>query len=176
MPVLPPDDTSVDRPRLESLSASWEGPEIGIPPGLTKEPVTVRISVTGAAQADLTRDLTSWLADECELRGRIHTLEQEPPAYALGTGSAVLEVMLGPGGAAMALASVAITWLRCRTGKVTITFSLGNGRMATIGHGRVKNLDAKGIQDLTTQILNVISDSPSPSDTAEDSSDEHAAA
>lgn len=182
MPVLPPDDTSVDRSQLdrncvlESPTAGGGRPKISLPPGVENELVTVRIVTTGAAQTDLTRNLAGWLADERELRGRIHVVEEEPPAHALGTGAALIEVILGPGGAAMALASVAITWLRCRTGKVTITFSSGNGRMVTIAHGRVKNLDAKGIQDLTRQILNEIDDGQPPSDSAARSGDEHAAA
>lgn len=176
MPVLLSDDTSADRPRLEPLCASRGRSDTSLRPWPAGGSITARIAIRGAGSADLTRNLAAWLVEEPELRGRTRIVECGPPTRALGTTAVALEAALGPGGAVTVLASVAITWLRCRTGKVTITFSASNGRTVAMRHERVRNLDSKGIQDLTTQILNVLGDGQPVQDAPDRDGDRHAAA
>jgi hypothetical protein len=116
------------------------------------------IAVRGANSADLTRDLISWLVEEPSLRGRVFIVECDPPAYTLGPVAVALEAALEPGGAVTALATIVITWLRCRTGKVSLSIWGRNSRPdLNVTAERVKNLDAEGIRDLIVQISDVLS-------------------
>jgi Effector Associated Constant Component 1 len=121
--------------------------------GLVKPSIAVR----GADSADLTRDLFAWLAGEPSLRGRVRIVEDDPPACALGPVAAALEAVLEPGGAATALATVVITWLRCRAGKVSLSVRGENGSPElTITAERVKSLDAPGIRGLIAQVSDAL--------------------
>ena len=112
----------------------------------------------GVDSADLTRDLFAWLAAEPSLRGRVHIVERDPIAGALGPVTTALEAILEPGGAVTALATVAITWLRCRTGKVSLSIRGENGSPdLNITAERVKSLDTSGVRNLIAQASIVLS-------------------
>jgi Effector Associated Constant Component 1 len=110
----------------------------------------------GAGPADLTRDLLAWLGEEPCLRGRVHVVERDPPPGVLGPVAVAVEAVLEPGGAVTALATVAVTWLRCRTGKVSLSVSGRNGGPDLgITAERAKGLDAAGVRDLIAQVSEV---------------------
>ncbi len=129
-------------------------PELG---GLVKSGIVVR----GADSADLTRDLFAWLAEEPSLRGRVHIIECDPLPCTLGPVTMALEAVLEPGAAVTALATIAITWLRCRTGRVSLSIRGRNGTPdLTITAERVTSLDAAGVRELIAQVSNALGDQP----------------
>jgi hypothetical protein len=114
-------------------------------------------SVAGAGSADMTRDLFCWLGEEPCLRGRVRIVEHDPLPGMLGSVAAVVEAVAEPGGVITALATVAVTWLRCRTGKVSLSVRGRDGTPdLTITAERAKNLDAAGIRDLIAQVSDVL--------------------
>lgn len=118
-----------------------------------------QISVLGVGSADLTRDLFSWLGEEPNTRGRVRIVERDPPPGVLGPVAAAIEAAAEPGGLITALATVAITWLRCRVGKVSLSIRGRNGSPdLIITAERAKSLDAAGIRDLIAQVSDVLSD------------------
>jgi hypothetical protein len=120
--------------------------------------VRLGVAAQGVDSADLTRDLFGWLAGEPSLRGRVHIVEHDAPTCILGPVTAGLEAVLEPGGAVTALATVAITWLRCRTGKVSLSIKGDNGSPdLNITAYRVKSLDAVGVRELIAQVSDVLS-------------------
>jgi hypothetical protein len=120
--------------------------------------------VQATDSADLTRDLMAWLAEEPGLRGRVDVVECPPPPHTLGPVVSALEAVLEPGGAATALASVIITWLRHRTSKVSLSISGRNGHPSLIVTAeRVKNLDSESLHSLVTHISEELRvDTPGP--------------
>jgi hypothetical protein len=139
-------------------------------------PMVAHITVQGPESADLTRDFFAWLVDESDLRGLVRIVEGEPSAYALGVAEVALDVVLGPGGTATVLATVAITWLRCRTGRVTVSFSSGDDKgrdRVSVVADRVRNLDAEGIRDVIAQVSDVLRDGQPGGSSLECSGDEH---
>jgi hypothetical protein len=119
--------------------------------------VNLAISVAGADSADMTRDLFCWLGEEPCLRGRVRIAERDPMPGTLGPVAAVVEAVAAPGSVVTALATVAITWLRCRTGKVSLSVRGRDGSPdLTITAERAKNLDAAGIRDLIAQVSDVL--------------------
>lgn len=109
--------------------------------------------------ADLIRELFAWLGEEPCLRGRVNIVERDPPAGALGPVAAALEAALEPGGAVTALATVAVAWLRCRCGKVSLSIRGRNGRPdLTLTAERARGLDAAGVRDLIAQVSDVLGD------------------
>jgi hypothetical protein len=149
MPVPPLYDTSAACGWLESAFA--------------------RVAVGGTDSADLTRDLFSWLIAEPGLRGRVRIVEGEAPAYALGTADIVLEAALGPGGAVMGLVTIVVTWLRVRTGKVTVSFSSADGkRQQSLTVTAARGLDATDIRALAAQVSQMLADGTRGCDGARD--------
>jgi hypothetical protein len=121
--------------------------------------VKSEIVVQGDDPADLTRDIFAWVAEEPSLRGRVRIIERDPQACALGPVTSALEVVLEPGGAATALATIAVTWLRCRTGKVSISIRRGNDTPdLDITLQRVKELDAAGVRELIAKVSSALDD------------------
>jgi hypothetical protein len=105
----------------------------------------------------MTRDLFCWLGEEPCLRGRVRIVEHDPLPGMLGSVAAVVEAVAEPGGVITALATVAVTWLRCRTGKVSLSVRGRDGTPdLTITAERAKNLDAAGIRDLIAQVSDVL--------------------
>ncbi len=115
------------------------------------------ITICADSSADLTRDLVSWMAGEPCLRGRARVIGRDPVPGALGAVTAAAAVVLESGSAATALASVVITWLRCRSGKVLLSISGTAGRpRVDLAAERVKSLDAEGVRALIAQVSAVL--------------------
>ena len=139
-------------------------------------PVNIRITVQGHRSSDLTRDLFSWLAHDPSLRGLLSIVDGEPPAFALGCADTALVAVLGPGGAVTALATIAITWLRHHTSKVTISISASEDECHSycIDGVLVEKLDAQGLHDLIEQLSSALS-SEQPSESAGQDHGDHSA-
>ena len=77
-------------------------------------------------------DLGKWLSGEDELRGRVTALRRPPVDGELGLVADVLQVALAPGGAAMALTTALITWIRHRSTKLSIKLTHADGSTTEI--------------------------------------------
>lgn len=121
----------------------------------------VVIEVTGDRPADELRSLRDWLVAEEELRGRVRLELSPPKPGALGSAVAALTVALGPGGVATAAASVLISWIRRRTGTVSVKVSRPDGTSTEFSATNVSGLDATEVQRITAELsrsLNPVGD------------------
>jgi hypothetical protein len=94
--------------------------------------VDVRVEVSGEHAADELRSLRQWLVAEESLRGRVRLVAVPPQEGTLGAGVDALAIALGNGGAATALATVVVTWLRRRTGRMEVKFVRADGSRVEI--------------------------------------------
>lgn len=80
-----------------------------------------QIRITGGTGGELA-DLSEWLGDEEELRGRVRAIRGPVGDTELGPVTEVLTIALGAGGAGTVLASSLKTWLMTRrtTAKITV--------------------------------------------------------
>lgn len=99
--------------------------------------------------ADDVRSLHSWLNEEEDLRGRARLRPAPVPEGKLGSLTDALIVAIGPGGAAVSLAGVLISWIRHRTTDVVLEASRPDGEKVRITARRVKGLDVAEIKAVT---------------------------
>jgi len=115
----------------------------------------VDVSIT-VGDADTLRGLRSWLVDEPALRGRVTTRHSPPADDKLGPMLEALVVAVGPGGAAVALVTGIVAWLRQQRGDLTLRVERPDGSSFEIAAQRVKGLDMPAlraeIERLTDQI------------------------
>jgi hypothetical protein len=114
--------------------------------------VDVSVVIAGDSGSDQLRSLHAWLVADGELRGRVRLLPQLPRPGTLGAVDDVLTVALGPGGAATALASVLITWIRHRTAEVTVTLTRPDGSSVNLSAKHVHGLAATELHSLTVEL------------------------
>ncbi|MYU66803.1 MULTISPECIES: effector-associated constant component EACC1 [unclassified Streptomyces] len=112
----------------------------------------VRLDAEGPEAADLLRSLHGWLRDDQSLRGRLGLRERPPDPGALGPVLDAVVVALGPGGAATALATGVIAWLRGRRGEVRMKVTLEDGRSLELTARRVAGLDATALRQQTADL------------------------
>lgn len=110
------------------------------------------VEVVGDRSADELRSLRDWLVAEEELRGRVRLELSPPEPGALGSAVAALTVALGPGGVATAAASVLISWLRRRTGNVSVKMIRPDGTSTEFSVTNVSGLDATEVQRITAEL------------------------
>ncbi|MEU6507828.1 MULTISPECIES: hypothetical protein [unclassified Streptomyces] len=110
------------------------------------------VEVVGDRSADELRSLRDWLVAEEELRGRVRLELPPPEPGALGSVVAALTVVLGPGGVATAAASVLISWLRRRTGNVSVKLVQPDGTSTEFSATNVRGLDAMEVQRITAEL------------------------
>ncbi|SFY49741.1 effector-associated constant component EACC1 [Streptomyces sp. F-1] len=128
----------------------------------------VKVAVDGGRAADELRSLREWLVADPSLRGRVR-LEAAPPAPGtLGSALETLSVALGPGGVATALASVLITWIRRRSGGVTLTVRRGDGASFGLKAPSVRELSPQDVTELTRRLSESL-DGPGTHDSARES-------
>ncbi|MGK5682058.1 effector-associated constant component EACC1 [Actinoplanes sp. URMC 104] len=108
--------------------------------------MTVTISVAAGGDADDLRALRSWLAGEPELRGRVSARETATRPDTLGPVLETLLVALGPGGAAAALVTGLVSWLRQRNSDVTVRVERADGSSFEVSAQRVRGLDADALR------------------------------
>jgi hypothetical protein len=114
--------------------------------------VDVSVVIAGDGAGDELRSLRAWLVEEDELRGRVRLRQRPPEPDELGAVDDVLIVALGPGGVATVLASVLITWIRHRTGDVTVKLTRPDGTSVDVTAKHVRGLAAADVQTLTTEL------------------------
>ncbi|MFJ2021612.1 MULTISPECIES: effector-associated constant component EACC1 [Streptomyces] len=110
------------------------------------------VEVVGDRSADELRSLRDWLVAEEELRGRVRLELPPPEPGALGSVVEALTVALAPGGVATAVASVLISWLRRRTGDVSVKVIRPDGASTEFSATNVSGLDAAQIQRMTAEL------------------------
>jgi hypothetical protein len=112
----------------------------------------ITIEVAGDRAADEFRSLRDWLVAEEELRGQVRLELPPPDPGALGSVVEALTVALGPGGVATAAASVLISWLRRRTGNVSVKVVRTDGTSAEFSATHVSGLNATEVQRITADL------------------------
>jgi hypothetical protein len=100
-------------------------------------------------------ELAAWLADEGELRGCVRRVAAPVPIGVLGADLAQLAVSLTSGGAATALASAVIAWLKRRAGPVTVCVSR-DGSMIELSVSRVREMNAVDLQKQVDQLASMV--------------------
>jgi hypothetical protein len=112
----------------------------------------VVVEVVGDRSADELRSLRDWLVAEEELRGRVRLELPPPEPGALGSAVEALTVALGPGGVATAAASVLISWLRRRTGNVSVKVVRPDGTSTEFSATNVSGLDATEVRRIAAEL------------------------
>lgn len=107
--------------------------------------------VTSPSPGDDLRALRASLVAEDDFRGRVELRESPPPPGTMGAILDALEVGLGPGGAATAVAGAVIVWLRSRRGKITVKLTKGK-ESVEVAADRVRDLDAAAVHKLAGEL------------------------
>ena len=111
---------------------------------------SITLSVDGGS--DDAADLGMWLGEDDDLRGHVRMLPAAVPQGALGAELAQLLVSVESGGAATALASVLVAWLRRRTGSVSVRLTRPDGTELQIDAERVRVWDAQELRAQVSQL------------------------
>ncbi|WP_431934266.1 effector-associated constant component EACC1 [Nonomuraea jabiensis] len=114
----------------------------------------VRLGVD-AESADEVRDLHAWLADEPELRGRVHLMERPPADGRLGPVAEGMTVFFGAGGALATVAGVVVAWLGSRKGEVTVRIRREESEVEVSAKG-VRALSLAETRALTAHLFEVL--------------------
>jgi len=115
------------------------------------------LAVTASVEADL-RALQDWLAEDPDLRSRVHVRESPPAPGTLGPVLEALLVAVGPGGVASAFAATLISWIRHRTGDVQLRVTRGDGSVVEISGTHVRELTPAELRDLLRQLAETWAD------------------
>lgn len=115
------------------------------------------VRAEGQDQADQLHSLYDWLADVEELRGRIGYQEKPPEPGTLGPLLDALSVALGPAGAATALATAVVGWLRTCRGTVRIKVTLSEHRSIELTAENVSRLDHGALRQQVADIAALLS-------------------
>lgn len=101
------------------------------------------------------RDLAEYLLDTDELRGRVRQRQRPPGPEDMGPVLDALEIVVGPSGITAASAAAIIAWVRSRrpTMRLRVRSSADGVRTVDLDARGVIALDAEGLQQLTTSIL-----------------------
>lgn len=115
--------------------------------------VDVRIRITGGDAVEELAALWEWLQDEETLHGEVSPVEKEIGQEELGGAVELITVVLGSGGAGLALSRALNTWLRTRRGDVKVTVSDGE---------RTVELEASNVKDVLPLLREVLGDDQTP--------------
>ncbi|WP_157111925.1 effector-associated constant component EACC1 [Nocardia beijingensis] len=98
------------------------------------------------------RSLDRELTDADELRGQVRPAIAEPQPGELGALETALIVGLGQGGAATALATVLIAWLRTRVGSVSVKLTRSDKVVLEVNAAQLRGLSAVQVLEFTGKL------------------------
>ncbi len=107
--------------------------------------------VVQSESPDQLRDLYAWLTEEPELRGRVQVAEEAPQPGTMGAPIAALEIVLASGKLLATMSTALVSWLRTRSGEVSIKLTRGEQAIEVTAKG-VRNLDPDQVSALTRQV------------------------
>ncbi|AXI78172.1 effector-associated constant component EACC1 [Peterkaempfera bronchialis] len=96
------------------------------------------------------RSLLAWLVDVDELRGRATLVEGPPVSGTLGPTLDAVLVALAPG-AATALATALVSWIRNRRSEVTLKATRADGTSVELSAKRTRLLNAEDVKSCIEQ-------------------------
>ncbi|MBG0815670.1 hypothetical protein [Planomonospora sp. ID82291] len=105
-----------------------------------------------AGGPDRVRELSSWLQEETDLRGRIRPAGSPPGGGTPGPVTGALEITLGSGGELATVAAVVVAWLRTRTGEVSVRLADGDREIEVNAPG-LRNLDHAQVDGVTERVV-----------------------
>jgi hypothetical protein len=114
--------------------------------------VDLVVVVEAGESSAAVRSLREWLVADPVLRGLVRVVAPAPQAGMLGGAVEALSVALGQGGAATALVSVLVAWIRRRVGDVSMSLTRPDGTSIKVDATHVRGLDAAGVADLVAGI------------------------
>jgi hypothetical protein len=119
--------------------------------GTRRRIVTVVITLEGEAAVDELRSLRKRLVEE-QLGPRIRLVQHPPGSGELGPVVESIAAIVGPGGVAMALASVVISWLRRRVGDQELKITRPDGTVFELTVTNVRGIDEAAVRALIAQL------------------------
>jgi hypothetical protein len=109
----------------------------------------LRLGVSAPADDYAVLELAEWLGSDDELSGRVRLMAPPAPDGAMGAALPEIALLLGPaGGVAVAFASVLVTWLRRRSGPVSVRVTRGEGSEIQLVAENVRALTADEVRAL----------------------------
>lgn len=110
------------------------------------------MEVAGEHSADELRSLREWLIADDSLRGRVRLVAGAPGEGALGSGMDALAVALGNGGAFTVFATVAVTWLKRRSGRMAVKIVRADGSVVEISSDLVRPQTAQELRETAERL------------------------
>lgn len=121
--------------------------------------VDVVVRVEGPGAADELRSLRTWLVDDDDFRGRVRLHEADPARETL-TGGIVNALTVAVGSLGTALATVLVTWLRTRVGRVRLRVTRPDGEVVELNVEQVRGLDAENTWLRVAQLADLLNADP----------------
>ena len=112
--------------------------------------------VTEGSRSEELRSLLRWLTDADGCRGRVAPIERPPRPGTLGPLLESITVALGSGGAATAVTTTVIAWVRSRRSDVTVKLTRPDGLTFELSGSRVKlltDLELRALADSAAKML-----------------------
>ncbi|WP_310887650.1 effector-associated constant component EACC1 [Streptomyces shenzhenensis] len=122
--------------------------------------VDVRVEVTGERSADELRSLREWLVAEESLRGRVRLVARPPSEGTLGTGLDALVIALGNVGAFTGFATVAVTWLKRRAGRMEVKITRPDGSTLVVSSDLVLPQTAQELRETADRLTRDLASRP----------------
>jgi Effector Associated Constant Component 1 len=122
--------------------------------------VDVVVRVEGPGAADELRSLRTWLIDDDDFRGRVRLHEADPAQETLG--GIVNELTIAVGSLGAALATVLVTWLKTRVGRVRLRVTRPDGAVVEMNAEQVRGLDAESAWLRVAQVADLLNAGPQP--------------
>jgi hypothetical protein len=119
--------------------------------------VTIQVDADGAAAE--AESLCGWINAENDA-GHAALVRGRADPHQLGVVTDVLTVALGPGGIAVALASVLVSWIRRRSGECTIKITRPDGAEYELSLTNVRLDDASKIREIVEDTTRFLEGSP----------------
>lgn len=122
------------------------------------------MEVTGERSADELRSLRQWLVAEESLRGRVRLVSGPPPEGTLGAGLDALMVALGNVGAFTGFATVAVTWLKRRAGRMEVKITRADGSTVVVSSDLVLPQTAQELRETADRLARDLAARPDEAD------------